>query len=494
MTETQTTHAEPCNPAHDRLQNNYRRVQKLQFLRSKNIRYITNIRDFRKEVIIEDADANQWLDKFSLASGFCCSRAIGAMHNGTSTGSIAIKTAATCNHRLCNVCNALRAKKLRKKFFKFFADETKDLEVKPKYKHFFTALDNLKSETGNIDFISGADIANNFHFMHLTLTVPHKNGLWNGKEFYAKELLQLFNKMRKCDWWKTTVFAGEQTVETTQTENGLHIHIHALLLVRKDMRQTRNFLFGKIFSKWNELTVDHKIYREEFAFSRRRALVEVLSCIKDEKEFGRIYNNLDPRGSTMIDLKSLYKEITAAQYNDIKKGKFERDGKYYKYISENNPKDLIKGVLECLKYHFEPAVLENDDGKLEVPFLLQLLPNIYRQRLYGKFGFFYGLTPLNIAEEPTSEDEISEFVEDAADAYDPHTGEPCIAKELLFVIVDIKHLTFAGNKRNYYVSHKYIKHHFPPNINTIPAIKDFMGLVTNRRINATMQDENIVLN
>ena len=272
------------SPQNLRLENNYKRIKRMQGLRVRNFKYVGDIDRFRTEFVIDDQEANNWLDKYKKNALGCCSNAVAVKNINDIANNLAVKSAMTCNHRFCNVCNALRAKKLRSKFFNFFQSLERNVFIKQKYCHFFPDLVHFsylkKSEFKKIEnsrelYKTGEDIAKGFNFMHLTLTVPHHNGTWQGKQYYAKELLECFNKMRKCNWWEALVFAGEQTIETTNTDNGLHIHIHALLLVKKDCKQSRNLLYGKIFSKWNELTIDYSrpSIDKEFSFSRRMGIL-----------------------------------------------------------------------------------------------------------------------------------------------------------------------------------------------------------------------------
>ena len=468
-----------------RQKGNFNRVERLQRQRYKNIRYVNELKEFRNDVEIENREVNDYLSRFNKSLLVCSSQVVAATNQNDPYNRIAVKHAHTCNHRLCTICNNLRAKKLRRKFNSFFSDENIDFNIQKKYKHFFSPL--LLSIGNNT--VSGAMIMQSMDFMHLTLTVPHNNGVWNGKTYYAKELLQRFNTMRKFEWWKNTVFAGEACVETTQSEkNGLHIHIHALLLVPKHIRRSRNFLYGKILENWNSLTIDQSIEKIDLKTQdtdRYIGISNSLQCIDDNKTYFKILNNIDNRGSTLVGIKNLYKEVTAETYARLKNGKFMQDGKCYKYVNSANTKEMVKGIMECLKYHFEPCSMEDDNGKLNVPLLCELLPNIYRQRLYVKFGAFFGVKKLNVSENVSLEDCNIDDFEDTAqnDSYCPITGESCDSKTLEWLVFDLKDVRLNGNRKTYWIPSEKIKRRIGTGYNTKSAIHEFMWQITSMEAN-----------
>ena len=293
--------------------------------------------------------------------------------------------------------------------------------------------------------------------------------------------------MRKFVWWKNTVFSGEACVETTQSkENGLHIHIHALLLVPKHIKQSRNYLYSKILQCWNKLTIDEtqpKIDLKTQDTERYIAIKNALISIETKQHFN-ILDNIDSRGSTHIGIKSLYKEVTETVYSKLKNGKFMQDGKCYKYVNSSNVSEMTKGIMECLKYHFEPCSMEDENGKLNVPLICELLPNIYNQRLYVKFGGFYGVKRLNIIENINLETENLEDFEDNAneDSYCPITGETVDATGLEWIICDVKDIKLNGNRRTYWIPTEKIKGKIGAGYNTGAAVKEFMWQVTKQEL------------
>lgn len=378
-------------------------------------------------------------------------------------------TGLTCNHRLCNICNMLRSRKLRRKWKAFLQDDTRDILIKKAQCEMF-GIDSCSYRPDEApEYTSGAEIMQKFDFMHLTLTIPHAGGRWMDREYYAAELLRKFNEMRKNGWWLSTIFGGEYTIETTLGSNGLHVHVHAMLLVDKAVNQSRNFLFEKILLAWNRLTVDTTGRKKSAKLTPERAegvaaTHKAWHGTDDAKEYFRteILPLLDARGATMIGLQSLYHEISADQAKMYSGGVFQNkeNGKYYHYCKAGNAGSMLKGVIECLKYHFEPCALEDTDrkGKLNEPLLKAILPNIHRQRLYGKFSGFYGVKQLNVMEEPLTISELAEDLQETGqEVFDPATGGGIEATDYHYRIADARHIAYDKNKNQCLISRSKTK-------------------------------------
>lgn len=471
-----------------RLEHSRRRSEKLSAARIRNLKYHKQItpevnsklREVEAGRGDEYPEALPYLEQYQKRLITCCSNALYRRLNNSRACSLI--SAQTCNHRLCNVCNMLRSRKLRRKWRDFLTDTIQDVPIKYKQAHFFDipAEDyepefkgfNKKGKAiyrrpKDIYFTSGADLLQRFDLMHLTLTVPHKNGLWNGKSYYAQELLEKFNFMRKSSWWTEYIFGGEYTVETTKTGNGLHIHIHALLFVDKRLYRSRNFLSEKILRSWNILTIDRtvsvdidkpKAERYLLDEKRRKGIADGYAFL-DEDNLNNLILDLDNRGSTMVGLKSLYFEVKPNELHRYSANRiFEQNGKMYSYSHGRHTESVLKGIVECLKYHFEPCVLETTTGELDMEMVEAILPNIYRQRLYGKFGGMYGVKRLNVVEEPLSDEDI---MEDAAahakEAFDPITGTEIAKSQYFYAIADARSISFDDSKPIYYLARDKIK-------------------------------------
>lgn len=495
------------------------RAMKMQVQRNKNLKYVAGMVETRKGMIIEEpnlangADVNEFMDKMQKRLSICLSQVLGAVELDTNKHYFSMKTGNYCNHRLCNVCNALRSKLLRKRYYNFFTSDKVVLQLDEKYFHFFPNLDTPKHEFVNytsslerwneietpwvddelgeiledlgIDTnkdkwkgkaqkkkkatkvkqevvlkmdLTGEDLLNNLDFMHLTLTFPHKNGMWNGKQYYGAEMKEAFNHMRKNKWWKNLVFGGEYCIETTKNNDGLHIHIHAMIMVKK-CKQSRNKLHALILDCWNYQSIDYSLpdfdsEGKQIELSEERVIgigKSMPSMSDEEKE--TFIKCLNYKGSTMIGLSTLFFQITETEYNIRKYGKFMQDGKFYARCNDKSSViTLTRGIMECLKYHFEPAAIEDDNGLVDIPLLAELLPNIFNQRLYGKFGCLYGIKTLNVQDENLEGaviDEVDELKESAKEyMHHPYWGTPVDTKELVFVSVDLKHLLFNDNGRH----------------------------------------------
>jgi hypothetical protein len=105
-------------------------------------------------------------------------------------------------HRLDPVWNWKKSKIIRSAYLKFFKDNPHIMEQ-------YTPV-------------------------HITLTLPHPDGKYKGEEFYAKQLIDKFNFLRKGSLWQKSVYAGEYGIEVSSSKsgNGLHIHLHSLVFLK----------------------------------------------------------------------------------------------------------------------------------------------------------------------------------------------------------------------------------------------------------------------
>lgn len=487
MAKPNIVKSETENTPNEILGQAYKRAIGIYFKRAKNLVYVKGLRDAREEFYIELESTNQFLDRMDKSFFACSSQGLGAVELETGKHHFSLKTANFCNHRLCCVCNAQRSKLLRKRYYKFFDETKRNLFVKFKHVHFFPRIKEKDKDC----FVSGADLLESLDFMHLTLSIPHTNGQWRGNRYYAKEMKTAFNHMRKNDWWAKNIFGGEYSIETTKNENGLHIHIHCMVMVKKFFG-SRNFLYLKIQKCWNEYTIDNWLPPAEFSEERILGMLDSFPKNMLEIERRAIIKTLDSRGSTLTGLKSLYTEITSKdEYDRRTFGKFTQDGKMYAYCNVKNKISLTRGIMECLKYHFEPAAIEDSEGKIDLGLLCELLPNVYKQRLYGKFGGLYGIKSLNVQEEKldavNTNEQLSEAEEKLENAkeemHHPFTGYPVKTGSLVFVSVDIKKVIFNKNKKHSRINYNDIHYAIEasPGQNTLSnAIKRFTWITTHR--------------
>lgn len=323
--------------------------------------------------------------------------------------------AHTCKNKLCNVCNYVRSKTVRRKYMFYFE---KNQFVNQKTAEVFERKD--------------------LDFMHLTLTVPHNEDKgWRGKKIYVKEIMATFNKMRKMKFWKYHVFAGEFGIEFTKNTNGLHIHIHSLLCVHKES-QNRNNLHLEIFKAWNDLTIcpysNRKTFNTNEVDSIRKGFTNKNGiCRITDTEL----KNINPTGSTNIHLESLFyynsiRIVGASQSWDAEKSKWKI------YANPDNLPDLMRGVMECIKYHFEPLCLQDDSNNLNLSLVAELMPEIKGLPLYRKFGAWHGVKQLNVIDKSTiTNSDLITDLEETANEEIKHPETQFIVTKENFVYVAV---------------------------------------------------------
>jgi hypothetical protein len=336
-------------------------------------------------------------------------------------------SAHTCKNKICNVCNYVRSKALRRKYIKYLTSSESDV---------------VDTSTGDIFGIQELD------FFHLTLTVPHTelHG-WRGQKVFVKELMKEFNFMRKKPFWKENVYAGEFGVEFTRKGNGIHCHIHALI-VAYPSKGNRNFLYKEILKAWNRQTVCPYSKRDQFTEADIDAIRKGCKSLTDEE-----VKELHPKGSTFVSLESLYTI-------DKQSGK-------KRYIKSTQDDNFIAGIMECIKYHFEPLCFNKEDKTIDFQLLEELLPEIAGKPLYRKFGAFHGLKELNINESQDLADEVIENLEDTAreKATHPETGIP--AEDFEYIIINARMLHYDKDNNLKPKIRKSAKKIFMPDCRTI---------------------------
>ncbi len=306
-----------------------------------------------------------------------------------------------CGSKLCFVCNQNRQKSTRRKYWKWFEENQTIAEIE-------------NPETGSSKFVtrsqatgkkySAWEFVQNYEYdiMHLTLTVPHiaTHG-FNGNPYFFDEIAAMFWLMRKSPVWNSLVFGGEYGIETTKSDNGPHIHIHTLLLVKRE-KQNRNKLHKFVLQAWNKASVNQYAKREIITDDMARSIMKGNRTI--DMEFAK---KLNPKGSTMINLETIYTV-------DRKDGSKVRS-------TEFNSKEMLMAVMEAISYHFEPQAFDKKEGEFDFELMAEIMPKIYRKALYKKFGCLHGEAALNVSHVGV-EDTESEYAE-VASMIDQDTGE-----------------------------------------------------------------------
>ncbi len=242
-----------------------------------------------------------------------------------------------------------------------------------------------------------------YHPTHLVLTVPHKHGKWRGKEIYIHELIRAFWELRRQQWWKAAIAAGLYCLEVKKNkQNGFHIHLHVLCFQEPTVfddiglkcTNPVNFVRGKIRDAWKKIVENTSDY--------------------DGIHYSSLYFYERDEEGKKIPVENCYymasdedPEIRVDQFgNEI--DPMEIDMKQYKkrFIRRGDEVELwIKGVMECLKYHFKPGVLEKDDGSYNMELIMQLLENTKGDRFMSKFGKLYKHPGLTLNGKDQSETE-----------------------------------------------------------------------------------------
>lgn len=280
-------------------------------------------------------------------------------------------TAIACDHKLCQICNHKRKNLIRKKYILFFAENPtlwQDMG------------DGLKVKTSSQCRIKGDSV--NYTLMALTLSVPHPDGLYRGKRFYYKELIDNFNYLRKMDFWTRSIYGGEFGVETTITKsNGFHIHIHSLLMVSAG-HQNRNLLHREILLNWNRITVNTN---SSATWTEER----VREVMKGNKLLTRDDVLLmNPKGATHISLTNI----------------FVKDSETGKRLYIDNYEARVNAVLEVISYHFKPNMYDMGDGHSDISMLIKSYMALKGKRLYNRFGVLYHERTLCLDNYDTEED------------------------------------------------------------------------------------------
>lgn len=392
----------------------YNRIRsaKVSGLRRENIKLVRSLERYIDTEKINDED--QMLRKYILrlygCSHFSLYRDIKA-----GTPDITYVSSFTCDHKLCLICNMIKSKMIRRKYMKFLSK------------------DNLLT---------------NYDLMHLTLTVPHNENGFRGVRYYGVTLKKAFNEMRKKKYrfWAEYVYAGEYGVEMTKGKNALHIHIHSLLLVFR-VEQSRNKLHREILLMWNRLTMDHTATRQVLSDQDKEAIMRGNKLLTTTD-----VNNLHPKGSTMIGLESLYVYRTGK--DGTKRKSYVRPVVVTDTAGQtvvSNMSAVMGGVMECIKYHFEPMALKNENEDYNAEFICEALPLLYRQPLYAKFGAFYGEKELNFNTQEFDKEEFEAILKETAGegVRHPVTGEPLSLETMdySYFIADPKSVYHGDEKK-----------------------------------------------
>ena len=309
-----------------------------------------------------------------------------------------------CDSKSCFVCNYARQKQVRRKYWAWFADNREVYLVQEEGKAAKYVTKTQYNEKYKDERILQRV---EYDLMHLTLSVPHYPGTgFCGHKYYFEDIAKLYNRIRnKNEYFKAHVIGGEYGIETTNPEN-LHIHIHSLLLVKRE-RRNRNKLHFELLKAWNRLTVNPENPRTEIP----REVWPKIAAGNEMIDEAYI-RALNPKGATLIGLETIYTK-------DPQSGQKVRSYEW-------NSKAMLRAVMETISYHFSPTAFDKKDKTFNLELLAELLPVIHGKQLYRKFGCLHGEKSLNVRTSESDEDEFDQqvYVDDATgEVVDTETGE-----------------------------------------------------------------------
>jgi len=438
----------------------YNRKRALRISRQshQNARVRENLIDYMISHDLNDEEL-RFFSQFRRSIDQCGHRAAFREHH--CNRAIEYMACQTCKHKYCAICNSERARLVRRKYRQFF--------------------------------VTYPEILEQYDFMHLTLTLPHDQNGYQGEKIYIDRLIREFNFMRKKAWWKEMVYAGEYGIEVTKNDSGLHIHLHSMLLVHKsDEYLTRNTLQRKILEAWNKQTATGE--RKKFGLKQLVGLRKSLSflnhiksdasgvCAKRKAEFRKVLAKLNPSGATLIGLESIYR--------------VSKTGKKI-YVNIDQGMDFfMKGVMECIKYHFEPLAMKKDSGEPDFDLMREILPAIYAKRLYGKFGAFHGGTKnshegakmLSLSAK-SERDEAEKELEDLAneEVYNPETKEKAEKGDYTYFLAPAGSMFIDASKNHKILVNPRKKKYYPDVGGLRNLLLVMIDLMINDRMRAEME-------
>lgn len=332
-----------------------------------------------------------------------------------------------CGNKCCFICNFARQKRIRRKYYRWFADNPSIFEIKKGEKVKYCTKSRYQEfyKEKGYQVTAGRP----YDIMHLTLTVPHYAATgFNGNQYYFDEVIDRFHNMRnEVPAWNDLIFGGEYGIETTRSNAGLHIHIHGLLFVRQSSRN-RNQVHRLILKEWNKRTVNQDNPRKSFT----RETIDKIK--KSNRSFTEDFVlSLNPQGTTMINVETIYS--------------INQAGEKVRTTNFNSP-EMLFAVMEAIKYHFEPLAFDKANHSFDFDLLSDIMPVIYKKQLYKKFGCLHGEKSLNIKDSDTLDEDFSDSVE-ILSMVDQETGE--IRPEYQFFIMNPAYMFHVPEKDNHLV-------------------------------------------
>lgn len=249
-------------------------------------------------------------------------------------------------------------------------------------------------------FMKETEVHKQYHPIHLVLTVPHAEGKFQDKEFYLKELLERFNRLRKLPQWQNYIWGGEYGVEVKKSPSGhgLHIHIHCLIFQYRTQKETIEW---KVYQGEK---VSKKTGKKYKSYITEKQVVDIIDSggksipltVNEVREWiSKEWQKLTGATFTHYETLYLYKKDDKGQtikekkwLKDDKTGEWvEREVRKKFYINDFSPlEDYLEGVLECIKYHFKHDCCTDENGRFDIPLIKQILNNSKGANFYNRIG------------------------------------------------------------------------------------------------------------
>lgn len=319
-------------------------------------------------------------------------------------------------HRLCPVWNFRKAQLIGGIYRNFLSTKTIGVAADGQLKYL------IKQKTG----------------VHIVLTVPHKDGAYKGRKWYARDILKAFHEMRRCAYFKACTYGGEYGLEIkkSKTGNGLHIHLHSLCFLNEGVpvKHFRDW----VRRKWQELTGATHVHCGKLYYHKR-----------------------DANGQWIMDTRQNIGRVVETEDGCYEVQTEEKVSKKRFYVGPETPvEQYTAAILECIKYHFKGDEMVQEDGQYDVPLMHEILSNSRGLRFYSRYGAFYREPELNfdalknkpgavLVEDQWPDDDVEESLKGSAEKgveslINPFTGEPAEKGTYRLALANPENLRYSG--------------------------------------------------
>ncbi len=281
------------------------------------------------------------------------------------------------------------------------------------------------------EYLKETLIHENYHPIHMVLTVPRVDGKFKGKRFYGKELIEDFKLLRRSEKWKKMVYAGEYGIEVKSSpnkKNGMHIHIHSLVFLQNGVRV--NDFRAFIRERWEKLTGGTKIHAETIYFYQKGENGKYIT----EQKMSKDLDTYEQDDGTYTSLEKFITVRKKFYVDDYKRETYKRTDISFEEKKEIVLNVYLYGILECIKYHFKNDALKNEWNEYDFQLIEEVLENTKGKRLYSRFGQFYKETKLSFNHLEDDEDGSELMASSRDESINPYTGETTSSADGVIVL------------------------------------------------------------